>query len=155
MEKQTTIEEVTEVEAIEEVMPTKAESTKKKAKSPELVNSEETEKEEDENIEGVYVHKFKTPFEDSGEVYEEITFDINALKGSDLIAIEQEMKLQGVFGEMLEVSKAYQSHVAVRAASRAKKKTVLTADVMKRMPLKEFFKITNKVRDFLMETGGM
>ncbi len=112
------------------------------------------EEQEQENKEGVYVHTFKTPFEDSGEVYEEIEFDFNALTGADMIKVENEMKLKGIFGEMLEVSKVYQSHIAIRAAAKGKHKTIITADALERMPVKDFFKITNQVRDFLIATGG-
>lgn len=112
------------------------------------------EEHEPEDKEGVYIHKFKTPFEDSGEVYTEIEFDFNALTGTDMIKVENEMKLKGIFGEMLEVSKAYQSHIAVRAAAKGAHRTAITVDALERMPVKDFFKITNQVRDFLITSGG-
>lgn len=133
-------------------------NTKKKAKTTAIQEVEETAlttlSEETEEQEGVYRHKFKTPFEDSGEVYEEIEFDFDALTGKDMIAIETEMKLKGIFGEMAELSKTYQCHVAARAAGKGKMKTYITVDALERLPMKEFFKITNKVRDFLLATGG-
>ncbi len=153
---QTIIDGITDTEETTGIIAetTGQKRTKATDKMTETAHSIPDTKQETETTEGVYVHKFKTPFEDSGEVYEEIEFNFNALTGADMIKVENEMKLKGIFGEMLEVSKVYQSHVAIRAAAKGRNNAIITVDAFERMPVKDFFKITNKVRDFLIVTGG-
>lgn len=147
MEQKTILDEITAEAGTVET------TSKKKTKETDLLV---IDSEPDVEIirEGVYVHTFKTPFEDCGEIYEKIEFEFVALTGADMISIENEMKLLGEFGEIAEVSKTYQCRIAVRAAAKGENKTIISAEALQSLPMKDFFKITNAVRDFLLITGG-
>lgn len=95
---------------------------------------------------GVYTHKFKTPFEYSGAIYEELTFNFERLTGRDMVAIETEMQMNNEYALAPEISRNFQSKMAARAAG-------IGSDVLDAMPLPDFNRITNAARDFLLSTG--
>ena len=95
---------------------------------------------------GVYKHVFKTPFTYEGTEYKEITFNFERLTGRDMIVIENEMQAQNEYALAAEVSQNLQSKIAARAAG-------IGSDVIEAMPLRDFNKITNAARDFLLDTG--
>lgn len=99
-----------------------------------------------EEIEGIYTHKFKKPFEYEGKTYEEITFYFNRLTGRDMVKIEHEMQAKGDYALAPEISCVFQSEMAARAAK-------IGSDVLGAMPIHEFNQITKAARDFLLSTG--
>ncbi len=95
---------------------------------------------------GVYVHKFRKPFKYEGETYDEMHFDLEGLSGQDIVDIENEMNLEKEFSIAAELSKNLQARIAAKAAG-------VNSELIKAMPIKDFNKITNEVRDFLLDTG--
>lgn len=95
---------------------------------------------------GVYTHKFKTPFEYGGATYEELTFNFERLTGRDMVAIETEMQMNNEYALAPEISRSFQGKMAAKAAG-------IGSDVLEAMPLKDFNKITNAARSFLIDTG--
>lgn len=95
---------------------------------------------------GVYVHKFKRPFEYEGKKHETLNFYFDRLVGRDMTAVEQEMQISGETAYTPETSRIYQSRLAARAAN-------IGPDVMDAMPLGDFNHITNACRNFLLATG--
>ncbi len=95
---------------------------------------------------GVYKHVFKKPFEYGGKKYEELTFNFERLTGRDMVSIETEMQMNNEYALAPEISRNFQSKMAAKAAG-------IGSDVMDAMPIKDFNKITNAARDFLLNTG--
>jgi len=95
---------------------------------------------------GVYVHRFKKPFEYEGKKYETLNFYYERLTGRDVIAIESEMQANNEYALDPLLSRSFQSKMASRASGMA-------ADVLEAMPIQEFNKITNAARNFLIDSG--
>ena len=95
---------------------------------------------------GVYTHKFVKPFEYAGVVYTELEFDFESLTGRDMVSIETEMQMNNEFALAPEISRNFQAKLAAKAAG-------IGGDVMDALPIKEFNRITNAARDFLLNTG--
>lgn len=106
----------------------------------------EAEKKAAERDVGVYTHTFKRPFVYCDVTYTELTFDFEHLTGRDMVAIDAEMQANGEMLMAAEASRSCQSKIAARAAG-------IGADVVEAMPLGDFNRITNAVRNFLIETG--
>lgn len=95
---------------------------------------------------GVYKHVFKKPFEYAGRTYTELTFNFERLTGRDMVAIETEMQANSEYALASEISLNFQGKLAAKAAG-------IGSDVMEAMPLKDFNKITNAARSFLLDSG--
>jgi len=95
---------------------------------------------------GVYTHTFKKPFEYGGKIYTDLSFNFEHLTGRDMVSIETEMQMNNEYALAPEISRSFQAKMAARAAG-------IGGDVMDGMPLKDFNKITNAARDFLISTG--
>ena len=95
---------------------------------------------------GVYAHKFKKPYEYEGTKYTTLNFYFENLTGRDMITIENEMQANNEFALDPLLSKNFQSKLAARAGNVA-------SDVLETMPLPEFSKIVNAVRNFLIDSG--
>ncbi len=93
-----------------------------------------------------YTHVFKKPFEYSGTTYTELTFDFERLTGRDMVSIETEMQMNNEYALAPEFSRNFQSKMAAKAAG-------IGSDVLDAMPIKDFNRITNAARDFLLNTG--
>ncbi len=87
---------------------------------------------------------FKKPFQFEGKEYTELTLDLDALTGQQLIESETETRALGDRTPMLEVSKSYQAVIAAKAAK-------VPCDLIKTLPAKEFSKVTVMVQNFLLE----
>lgn len=94
---------------------------------------------------GMYVHTLKKPFEYEGKKYETLTFDFEALTGSDSLAIETELQLLNRPVVVREISGEYQIRVAARACQEH-----ISVDALKALPIKECTKILNRTRSFLL-----
>ena len=95
---------------------------------------------------GVYTHVFKKPFEYEGKTYIELTFNFERLSGRDMVSIETEMQMNNEYALAPEISRSFQGKMAAKAAG-------IGSDVLEAMPLKDFNKITNAARSFLIDTG--
>ena len=95
---------------------------------------------------GVYVHKFQKPYTYEDKTYTELVFDFEKLIGDDLVAIENEMAAVGEFALSPEISTSFLYRLAARAAG-------VGSDVISSLPIRDFGKIKNKSRDFLVSTG--
>ena len=87
---------------------------------------------ESDTPEGAYVHVFPKPFEYEGKTYTKRVFDFE--------------KLSGEYALSPEISTSFLSKLAARAAGVA-------SDVIEHLPAREFGKVKNKSRDFLISTG--
>lgn len=95
---------------------------------------------------GVYVHKFRKPFEHEGKQYSTLTFHFERLTGRDVIAIENEMQANNEYALDPLLSRNFQSKMASRAGG-------VGCDVLEAMPIQDFNRITNAARNFLIDTG--
>ena len=95
---------------------------------------------------GVYTHKFVKPVDYAGVVYTELEFSFESLTGRDMVSIETEMQMNNEYALAPEISRNFQAKLAAKAAG-------IGSDVMDALPIKEFNRITNAARDFLLNTG--
>ena len=95
---------------------------------------------------GAYIHLFKTPYTYEDKTYTRLVFNFEKLIGDDLVAIENEMTAVGEFALTPEISTAYLYRLAAKAAG-------VGSDVIANMPIRDFGKIKNAARDFLIELG--
>lgn len=95
---------------------------------------------------GVYTHVFKKPFEYEGKTYTELTFNFERLSGRDMVSIETEMQMNNEYALAPEISRSFQGKMAAKASG-------IGSDVLEAMPMKDFNKITNAARSFLIDTG--
>lgn len=103
--------------------------------------------ESDTDTDGLnYTHVFKKTFEFEGKTYDKLTFDFEGLLGSDMIAVENEMAAVGEYVLSPEISTSFLSKMAARAAG-------VGSDLIEHLPIRDFGKIKNKSRDFLVTTG--
>ena len=103
--------------------------------------------ESDTDTDGLnYTHVFKPPFEFEGKTYDKLTFDFEGLLGSDMIAVENEMAAVGEDVLSPEISTSFLAKMAARAAG-------VGSDLIEHLPIRDFGKIKNKSRDFLVTTG--
>ena len=93
-----------------------------------------------------YTHYFKKPVEIEGKQYKSLTFYFEKLTGDDMEKIEAELQDQNKYVLTPEISSTFQCMMAARAAG-------VTADEIRRLPLRDYMKIKNKARDFLMAAG--
>ena len=96
--------------------------------------------------EGAYVHEFKKPYTFEDKTYTRLVFDFEKLIGDDLVAIENEMAAVGEYALSPEISTSFLYRLAAKAAG-------VGSDVIAHMPIRDFGKIKNKSRDFLISTG--
>lgn len=100
------------------------------------------EKEQSQN----YTHTFRNPVKIEDKEYKTLTFYFEKLTGDDIEAIEAELQDQNKYVLSPEISSAFQSMLAARAAGVA-------SDEIKRLPVSDYMKIKNKARDFLVAAG--
>ena len=128
---------------------TAAEGAERPAGAAEAVTHEPAQEAAEKPAEGntgVYTHVFKKPFEYEGKTYTELTFNFERLSGRDMVSIETEMQMNNEYCLAPEVSRSFQAKMAAKAAG-------IGSDVLEAMPLKDFNKITNAARSFLIDTG--
>lgn len=89
-----------------------------------------------------YTHKFAKSVTIMGKQYSSMTFYYENLTGDDLEAIEAEMQAQNLYA-LSRNSGAFQSRLAARAAGVA-------SDEIRHLPMKDYMKIKNSARDFLL-----
>ena len=109
-----------------------------------IVSMEDKKKEKKTSLN--YTHTFKAPVEINGQKQKALTFYFEKLTGEDVEAIEEELQDQNKYVLTPEVSSAFQTMLAARAAG-------VGADEIRRLPLGEYMKIKNQARSFLIESG--
>lgn len=103
-----------------------------------------SEKKEEKEKSGNYTHNFKKPVEIEGQKYTSLTFYFDRLTGEDIEAIEEELQDQNKYVLSPEISSAFQSMLAARAAK-------IPADAIRRLPVRDYMAIKNKARRFLID----
>ena len=121
----------------------KTESTQEKTEETKAETAVVTDS---DTPQGAYVHKFQKPYTYEDKTYTELVFDFEKLIGDDLVAIENEMAAVGEFALSPEISTSFLYRLAARAAG-------VGSDVISSLPIRDFGKIKNKSRDFLVSTG--
>lgn len=106
------------------------------------INDKKSKKEKSGN----YTHKFSEPVEIQGKKYKELTFYFDRLSGEDVEKIEEELQDQNKYVLTPEVSSVFQTMLAARAAG-------VGADEIRRLKIKDYMKIKNQARSFLIEAG--
>jgi len=99
-----------------------------------------------ETAKNVYIHKLSEPFVYAGKTYTEMEFRFEDLTGRDMLDVEKEMQDIQEYALAPEISRGFQFRLAARAAG-------VGSDVLENLPLKDFNKITNEARNFLIGTG--
>ena len=92
------------------------------------------------------IYNLSKPFEWEGKTYTKLNLDFERLTGVDMIAIENEMAAVGEYALSPEISTSYLSKLAARAAG-------VGNDVIEHMPIRDFAKVKNRSRSFLLSTG--
>lgn len=109
-----------------------------------VVDFTQAKKPEDKSLN--YTHKFAKPVEIMGQKYSSLTFYFEKLTGDDVEAVELELQQRNIVVLSAEVSSAFQSSIAARAAGMA-------SDEIRRLPLRDYMKIKNAARNFLVAAG--
>ena len=110
------------------------------------VNMEEPAKKQEAEKSANYTLVFKSPVTIMNKQYKTMTFYFDRLTGTDVEAIEAELQDQNKYVLSPEISSVFQSMLAARAAGVA-------SDEIKRLPVRDYMKIKNKARDFLINVG--
>lgn len=105
-----------------------------------------SQKKDEKDKSGNYTHTFKNPVKIEGKEYKTITFYFENLTGEDIEAVEEELQDQNKYVLSPEISSAFQSALAARAAK-------IPADDIRRFPVKDYMAIKNKARNFLINMG--
>ena len=116
----------------------------KEAQETGIVSMENKKKEKKTSAN--YTHKFSEPVEIGGKKFAELTFYFDRLSGEDVEAIEEELQDQNKYVLTPEVSSVFQTMLAARAAG-------VGADEIRRLKIKDYMKIKNQARSFLIESG--
>lgn len=131
---------------------TNANETAENAAAEEMKQAQKTgtvdfsEKKEEKEKSGNYTHTFKKPVEIEGKKYSSLTFYFENLTGEDIEAVEEELQDQNKYVLSPEISSAFQSMLAARAAK-------IPADEIRRLPIRDYMAIKNKARNFLINMG--
>lgn len=105
---------------------------------------------------GTYTHIFKKPFTHEGRTYEKLTFYWDGLSGKDSVAIERELLGRGLTTVIAEFTPEYLAAMAARACTYRNDDgfRTVTIDTLYAMPLREFRRICNAARSFLLRVGS-
>ena len=109
-----------------------------------IVSMEDKKKEKKTSLN--YTHTFKAPVEINGQKQKVLTFYFEKLTGEDVEAIEEELQDQNKYVLTPEVSSVFQTMLAALAAG-------VGADEIRRLKIKDYMKIKNQARSFLIESG--
>lgn len=93
-----------------------------------------------------YTHTFSKPVEIEGKKFDKITFYFDKLTGEDVEKVEEELQSENKYVLSPEISSTFQCMLAARAAK-------VGSDEIRRLPMRDYMKIKNKARDFLLDAG--
>ena len=105
-----------------------------------------SQKKKDKEKSRNYTHTFSKPVEIEGKQHKALTFYFDNLTGEDIEAVEEELQDQNKYVLTPEISSAFQSTLAARAAK-------VPADEIRRLPIRDYMQIKNKARNFLINMG--
>jgi hypothetical protein len=94
-----------------------------------------------------YTHKFHTPYEYQGKIYDELIFDWGKLTGEDGLAIENEMQQIG----KPVIAPTFSGEYLIRLAAKACTEKI-GSDAFRRMPISDYNKIRSAARSFLLKS---
>ncbi len=97
----------------------------------------------------VYTHSFAKPFTYEGRTFKELHFDFDSVNGYGCLSIEQELRAHGITVPVREFSCEYQVRFAARACTDK-----VGSDVLMALPARDFNRICNMVRSFLLQSGS-
>lgn len=103
--------------------------------------------EEAKTAERLYTHTFNRPFQYNGQTVTKLSFDFEKLTGRDCLAVENEMRMQGI----TMVSPTFSGPYLVRMAARACTEKV-GSDIFELMPAADFTRIRNRTQSFFMRS---
>lgn len=105
------------------------------------------EKKEETTMEsGIYIHQLSKPIMIADEEFKTLEFRFNQLTGADIEAIEEELQDQNRYVLSPEISSAFQTILAAKAAG-------IPSFIIRDLPVIDYMKIKNKARDFLAGVG--
>ncbi|GEB35309.1 phage tail assembly protein [Brevibacillus parabrevis] len=90
------------------------------------------------------VYKLSRPFSFDGTEYTELSLDLDALTGEDMMSCERQ--LNATTNDVVYVKELSKLYLALVAAKAAK----VPVEVIKKLPAKDFSKITMRVQNFLL-----
>ncbi len=102
---------------------------------------------------GQYFHQLKRAIDYNGVVFDSIHFDFEAMNGSDLLKVEEEMARKNKISVGVELSKVNQYLLAVCGANQCKEENgfVMTSDLLEQLPMSDFNAICNATRRFFTQ----
>ncbi|MCD8052260.1 MAG: phage tail assembly protein [Clostridiales bacterium] len=90
--------------------------------------------------------RLSKPMNYEGKTYTKLELDFNGMTGRDMEAIDDELQALGVIIANPTLSHKYQRILAARAAG-------VPSDMLEHLPLRDYQKVTNAVRRFLLATA--
>lgn len=105
---------------------------------------------------GTYTHVFKNPFTYEGRTYEQLTFDWESLSGKDSIDIERDLLRRRITVIAAPFTPEYLAAMAARSCTRRSEEgfRVVDMDMIYAMPLRDFRRICDEARGFLLRAGS-
>ncbi len=108
-----------------------------------------------ENSLDVFTHRFARPFTFEGESFDRLSFDLGRLTAADSLAIEGEMSGLGLTLVAAEFSGEFLIRMAARACTTLRRDgRKLGADALRALPIRDFTRIRNRCRSFLLNAGS-
>lgn len=87
-------------------------------------------------------HVFAKPYEFEGQTYNEIEFDLESLKGTDISAAKRTFLAEGYFSPLMTTDSDYCAILLARL-------TKLPFEFFSGLPAREYCEVTQKVSNFL------
>lgn len=88
-------------------------------------------------------HVFAKPYEFEGKTYEEITFDLDALKGADISAAKKEFTATGNYSPLPSTDSDFCALLLARMTKQP-------VEFFTELPAREYCGLTQKVSNFLI-----
>ena len=88
-------------------------------------------------------YKFSKPYEFEGKTYEELTIDLESLKGSDIATVTRQWNQAGNFAALPKIDCDFCARLAARVAKQP-------LEFFNEMPGRDYSNITQEVSNFLM-----
>lgn len=102
-----------------------------------------------------YTHTFKNPFEYRGHTMTELTFNWGGLTGADHLAIEDDLRRNGLTLVVPAFTGEFLEGMAVRACTNRDNNgiRIVDMDLLRALPIRDFQKICMSARRFLRPMG--
>ncbi|MGN0885459.1 MAG: phage tail assembly protein [Candidatus Spyradenecus sp.] len=89
------------------------------------------------------VHVFATPYDFEGKTYEQLDFNLEGLKGSDIAAVKKQFTSAGNFAAVPAADYDFCAMMLARVCK-------LPLEFFTELPAKEYLALTQKVSNFLL-----